>query len=262
MAPKSKVAPAPAAAKKAANVATNNALFEKRARNFGIGQAIQPKRDMTRMVKWPKYIRLQRQRAVLLQRLKVPPAINQFTKCLDKNSAVNLLKLLSKYKPEDKAAKKERLLAAAEKKEAGKDDKAAAPKRPAVLKFGINHIATLVERKKAQLVVIAHDVDPIELVLWLPALCRKMGVPYCIIKSKARVGTLVHQKNATAVALVNVRPEDKRELEQIVTSCKAQFTDNPDVRRSWGGGVMGFKSQAATRKRNALIAREDAQRNK
>ena len=41
---------------------------------------------------------------------------------------------------------------------------------------------------KAQLVVIAHDVDPIELVIWLPALCRKMGIPYCIVKGKARLG--------------------------------------------------------------------------
>ena len=50
------------------------------------------------------------------------------------------------------------------------------------MKFGLNHVTTLVESGKAQLVVIAHDVDPIELVVWLPALCRKMGVPYCIVK--------------------------------------------------------------------------------
>lgn len=45
---------------------------------------------------------------------------------------------------------------------------------------------------KAQLVVIAHDVDPIELVVWLPALCRKMEVPYCIVKGKARLGTVFY----------------------------------------------------------------------
>lgn len=43
---------------------------------------------------------------------------------------------------------------------------------------------------KAQLVVIAHDVDPIELVVWLPALCRKMEIPYCIVKGKARLGAV------------------------------------------------------------------------
>jgi large subunit ribosomal protein L7Ae len=45
-------------------------------------------------------------------------------------------------------------------------------------------------QSKAQLVVIAHDVDPIELVVWLPALCRKMEVPYCIVKGKARLGSV------------------------------------------------------------------------
>jgi len=58
-------------------------------------------------------------------------------------------------------------------------------KKPVVVKFGINHITTLVEEGKAQMVAIAHDVDPIELVVWLPALCKKMGVPYCIVKARA-----------------------------------------------------------------------------
>ena len=55
-------------------------------------------------------------------------------------------------------------------------------KKPVVVKYGINHITTLVEQRTASLVVIAHDVDPIELVVWLPALCRRMDVPYVIVK--------------------------------------------------------------------------------
>lgn len=50
------------------------------------GQDIQPKRDLTRFVKWPRYIRLQRQRSILYKRLKVPPAINQFTQALDRQT--------------------------------------------------------------------------------------------------------------------------------------------------------------------------------
>lgn len=59
-------------------------------------------------------------------------------------------------------------------------------KKPLAVKFGLNHITTLVESGKAQAVVIAHDVDPIELVVWLPALCKKMGVPYCIVKVRVK----------------------------------------------------------------------------
>ena len=51
-------------------------------------------------------------------RLKVPPAINQFTKTIDKNQATTLFKLLNKYKPEDKKQKKERLQKEAEQKAA------------------------------------------------------------------------------------------------------------------------------------------------
>ena len=60
-------------------------LFVKQPRNYGIGRSIPPKRDLTRFVKWPRYIRIQRQRAILKRRLKVPPAINQFSRALDKN---------------------------------------------------------------------------------------------------------------------------------------------------------------------------------
>lgn len=39
----------------------------------------------------------------------------------------------------------------------------------------------------------------------MPALCRKMGVPYCIVKGKARLGRLVRRKTCTAVALTQVK---------------------------------------------------------
>ena len=50
-----------------------NPLFESRPKKFRIGGDIQPKRDLTRFVKWPKYVLIQRQKRVLLGRLKVPP---------------------------------------------------------------------------------------------------------------------------------------------------------------------------------------------
>ena len=170
----------------------SNPLFETRAKTFGIGGSLPPKKDLTRYVKWPKYVLLQRQRRVLCKRLKVPPSINQFTKTVDRNVAESVFKLAMKYRPEDKAAKKERLLKEAEAaKSGGSVDK----KKPVVVKYGINHITSLVEQKKAKLVVIAHDVDPLELVVWLPALCKKMDVPYCIVKGKARLGTVVPQED-------------------------------------------------------------------
>ena len=37
-----------------------------------------------------------------------------------------------------------------------------------MVKMGINHVTTLIEKKQAQLVIIAHDVDPIEVIILNP----------------------------------------------------------------------------------------------
>jgi len=237
-----------AKAKKVEAPVEKASVWEKKPRNFGVGNDIQPKMDLTRFTKWPRYVLLQRRRRVLQQRLKVPPAINQFTKTLDTNTAANLLKLLNKYRPEDKAAKKMRLLKMAEANKTQGDPGA----KPLFVKHGINHVTKLIEEKKAALVVIAHDVDPIELVLYLPALCKKQDVPYCFVKGKARLGQVVNKKTATALVLTGVRPEDKQAFTQLVTVVRSQYNDQyADMRKRWGGGIMGKKSQAAMAKREA-----------
>jgi hypothetical protein len=43
-----------------------------------------------------------------------------------------------------------------------------------------------------------------QIVIFLPALCRKMGVPYCIVKGKQRLGRVVHRKTATCLAITTV----------------------------------------------------------
>jgi len=250
-----KVAAAPLAVKKPEVKKVTNPLFEKRTRNFGIGQDIQPKRDLSRFVKWPKYIRLQRQKAVLQTRLKVPPAINQFNSALDRQTATQLFKLLDKYRPETKQQKKERLRERAEARAAGKEDKPT--KRAPVVRQGINTVTTLVEKKKAQLVVIANDVDPIEIVLFLPALCRKMGVPYCIVKNKARLGRVARRKTCTCLAITNVESADRTALNKVVETVKTNFNERADeIKKHWGGSSLGNKSMARISKLEKAKSKE------
>merc|ERR1711881_836621 len=146
-----KVAPAPyTQASKPTPKKAVNVLIEKRPKNFGIGADVQPTRDLTRFVRWPKYVRLQRQKRILYQRLKVPPSVNQFTQTLDQQTATQLFKLL-------------------------------------------------------------------------------------------------HKKNATAIAVTNVRQEDKDRLEKLSEAVRTNYNERvEEIRRNWGGGIMGGKSQAKT----------------
>lgn len=205
------------------------------------------------MVKWPQYVRLQRQRKILNMRLKVPPALAQFSHTLDRNTASAAFKILNKYRPETKAVKKERLLKEATAVKDGKE-KESVSEKPFAVKYGLNHVVGLVENKQASLVLIAHDVDPIELVVFLPALCRKMGVPYAIIKGKARLGTVVHKKTAAVIALTDVKSEDKSELSKLTQAIKEGWGEKHEsARRTWGGGIMGQKANAKTEKRRKAL---------
>jgi len=254
---KKKVAAPPAMLQKEAKKVKKNPLFEKTPRSYRVGASIQPRVDLSRVVKWPKYVTLQRKKSILLKRLKSPPAVNQFNYTIDKNQATQLLRLLKKYMPETKEAKKQRLMSMAESQQKGKQVET---KKPLVLKYGLNHVTSLIESKQAKLVVIAHDVDPLEMVIWLPALCRKKDVPYCIIKGKARLGTLVHKKTSAVVAVTGVKREDQSEFEKLCENFKASFNDNADHRRRWGGGIMGMKSQHKTAKIQKAKDAEEAKK--
>lgn len=238
-----------------------NPLFEARPRKFHIGGDIKThKQDLTRFVRWPTYVRLQKQKKILQNRLKVPPSIHQFSKVLDKNTASELFKLLHKHRPEELKAKKDRLKKMAAAKAEGKtlDLKA-----PLSVVHGVDHITKLVEQKKASLVVIANDVDPIELVVWLPALCRKMDVPYCIVKGKARLGTVCHVKQTAAIAFTKVADEAKADFNKLVEVVKANYNERyEEARKEWGGGSFGAKTLAARAKAEKALKAEQSKLSK
>merc|ERR1719492_611928 len=118
-------------------------------------------------MRWPKYIRVQRQEQVLKRRLKVPPAIAQFGRGADKGLARECFRLFKKYQPPTKQERKARLKKIAEARSKGEESNIEYEPR---VKFGLTN---LIQRKKAEVVLIAHDVEPLELIVWLPTLCYK-----------------------------------------------------------------------------------------
>jgi len=215
--------------------------FKPKPKNFSTGCAILPKtHKLGRMMKWPVYIRVQRQEQILKQRLKVPSAIALFDRAADKSLANECFRLFKKYQPPTRAERKQRLRQIAQAKAKGE---AFEPQREPQIKFGLNHVTNLVQRKKAQVVLIAHDVDPLELVVWLPTLCHKMDVPFAIVKGKAALGKLVGMKSATCVCLSDVRSSDGHDLENLVARVRAGFNEQFAEKTKKGEAKMGTKTR-------------------
>jgi len=234
-------------------------VFHTKKKNYGIGNDIQPKRDLYHFVKWPRYIRIQRQRKILMGRLKIPPAINQFKRTLNRQAAFALFKLLAAHRPEDKAAKKARLLKIAERRAKGQFINKEIKKGPAIV-HGAQEVIKAIEKKKAKLVVIAADVDPVELVVSIPALCRKLDIPYVVVNDKARLGALVYRKHTSAVAVTTLHKEHTTKLANLVVIAREHYNNNVEHRRQWGGGKLGNKSLAVIAKQQKIIAAETAKR--
>ena len=102
---------------------TKHALCQPAPKNFNFGNDVRPRIVKSRFVKFPRYVQLQRQKRILMRRLKVPPALAQFYDPLDKDTCKKVYKILESYAPETKKEKKERLKNEAKEQEKNKDKK-------------------------------------------------------------------------------------------------------------------------------------------
>ena len=244
-----KIKNAQAKPKKEKIMTQKHPLSQPSPKNFRFGNDVRPRIVKSRFVKFPRYVQLQRQKRILMKRLKCPPALAQFFDPLNKDETNKIFKILEKYTPETKKEKKERLKNEAKEKGKGKEKKDG--KKPVYLKTGLNHVTYLVEQKRAKLVLIAADVDPIETVVFLPSLCKTMDVPYAIVSSKARLGSLVGKKTTTCVALTDFK-ESAAELENYCKNFREKFQGPPAHSRK---PEKGFKAITRENKAEKLLAK-------
>lgn len=81
---------------------------------------------------------------------------------------------------------------------------------------GVNEVIKSVERGQAKFVVIATDVDPPEIVAFLPTLCDEKKIPYMFVGSKKELGEAAGI-NVAASSVSIVDPGAAKEfLEEIV----------------------------------------------
>jgi len=89
------------------------------------------------------------------------------------------------------------------------------------IRKGTNEATKAIEKSAAQIVVIAEDVEPEEIVMHLPALCDEKKIPYVYVPSKQELGRAAGIDKGMAAAAVVEMGEGKGLLKEIVNGVEA-----------------------------------------
>lgn len=81
---------------------------------------------------------------------------------------------------------------------------------------GTNEVTKLIERGDAELVVIAEDVQPEEIVAHIPVLADEKEIPYIYLPTKEQVGGAAGLTVGTASACIVDAGDAKAAVEEIV----------------------------------------------
>lgn len=86
------------------------------------------------------------------------------------------------------------------------------------LRIGVNETTKATDKGIAQLVVIAGDVEPEEIVMHLPVLCEEKKIPYVYVPSKLELGRSSGiDVGAAAIAIADAG-EGKNLIKDVVNS--------------------------------------------
>ncbi|MCS7146248.1 MAG: 50S ribosomal protein L7Ae [Nitrososphaerota archaeon] len=84
------------------------------------------------------------------------------------------------------------------------------------IRKGVNEVIKSIERGQAKLVVIAENVDPPEIVAFLPSLCDEKRIPYVYVARKEDLGRAAGlEVSASSVAVIDVG-EAKTYFEEVL----------------------------------------------
>ena len=83
------------------------------------------------------------------------------------------------------------------------------------VKVGINEVTKAVERGTAKFVFIASDVQPEEVVMHLPVLCREKNIPFSFVGTKKELGEKAGKEIGTSALAVLNEGDAKKDLEGL-----------------------------------------------
>ena len=85
------------------------------------------------------------------------------------------------------------------------------------IKKGTNETTKVIERGVAKLVVAAKDVNPPEVIMHLPVLCKEKNIPYVEVPSKEELGAAAGLEVPTSSVAIVQEGEAKDLIKQIVS---------------------------------------------
>ncbi len=83
------------------------------------------------------------------------------------------------------------------------------------IRRGVNEVTKAVEREKAQMVIIASDVSPEEIVMHLPILCKEKNITYTYVPTKKELGAASGIPVGTSAIAITEAGDAKDLLEGI-----------------------------------------------
>ncbi|MDY6779241.1 MAG: 50S ribosomal protein L7Ae [Halobacteria archaeon] len=84
------------------------------------------------------------------------------------------------------------------------------------IRKGTNEATKAVERGEAELVIIAEDVQPEEIVMHLPSLCDEKDVPFVYVSEQDDIGHSVGLEVGSAAAAITDAGNADEDIEDIV----------------------------------------------
>jgi large subunit ribosomal protein L7Ae len=85
------------------------------------------------------------------------------------------------------------------------------------IKKGINEATKSIERGIAKLVVVAEDVEPVEITMYIPGLCDDKKATYIYVPSKKDLGNAAGIERPTAAVAIVVEGKAKDLVADIVS---------------------------------------------
>jgi large subunit ribosomal protein L7Ae len=83
------------------------------------------------------------------------------------------------------------------------------------IKKGTNEVTKIIERGQAKLVAVAKNVQPAEIIMHLPLLCKEKNVPCFQVASKEELGAAAGLEVGTGAVVVIEEGEAKNLIKQL-----------------------------------------------